>query len=270
MIPRRLLTLASVLSFALGASAQPQPKVVFIGDAFNVLWQQSPQFQANANWVPMGFQAQGPGAGKGTGPALAELQTIVQQGQHPIVHLLVGEADADGGSPGNQDAFLFRAFASNMEGMISMAQKANIKLIIGTIPFTLHGDDIGTFNKWLTLYCNLHNVPLVDYATALSGAGFAASRSPTVPPPVYLTGATDPVSFLPTLTPAGYALITDMAQTQIGLTSGQFKLVRGYLNDVGLPDLEDAESIANVNSVVDGTTFSSHRMANTVTARQGS
>src|SRR6202012_4074098 len=52
----------------------------------------------------------------------------------------------------------------------------------------------------------------------------------------------------------GYNLITDMAETQIGLTAGTFKLNIGYLQDVALQDLENAQSEPNQNTVVDAST----------------
>lgn len=242
------------------ASAQSQPQVAFIGDNLTYEWQQQPQFQANKNWLPYGFNVPfAPGAGRGTAVALSELQQIIANGQKPIIHLLVGQADADGQDDGgNQAALIFAAFATNMEKIITTAQAAKLKIIVGTIPYSALGN-LAPLNLWLFQYCNTHGIPMINYSFALnSGAGFAASRAPVAPQPVYYNPTTNSVPglpSLPTLTSAGYDLITDMAETQIGLTAGTFRLLRGYLNDVTLEDLEDAQSSLNNNTVVDASTI---------------
>jgi hypothetical protein len=238
-------------SFAWGAS-----QVAFIGDNLTYEWQQQPQFRANSNWLRYGFNMPGKiGAGWGTATALTELQQIIASGKTPIIHLVVGQIDADGASPGNQPAFLLAVFASNIEKIIATAQNAHLKIILGTIPYASHGD-VGPLNLWLFQYCGTHGIPIVNYAFALnSGTGFAASRAPVAPPPAYYNPSNPPSgATFPTITSAGWALITDMAETQIGLTEGLFKLVGGFINDVVLEDLENSESVTNSNSFVDGST----------------
>ena len=247
--------------FALNsAPAQQQPQVAFIGDNLTYEWQQQPQFQTNKNWLPYGVNPSGVGAGKGTGAALTELQAIITSGQKPIIHLLVGQADADGvDDGGNQQALIFAVFATNFEKIITTAQAAKLEIIVGTIPYASIGD-VAPLNLWLLQYCNAHGIPVINYDFALNGGqGFAASQGGSVaPPPVYYNQPTTSVQglpSLPSLTSAGYNLITDMAETQIGLTAGTFKLIGGYLNDVTLEDLEDAQSVLNGNTVVDGSTI---------------
>jgi Bacterial Ig-like domain (group 2) len=250
----RIKLLVSCLALVVSAYAQTTPKVVFIGDALTFQWQTSPDFQANKNWLPYGFTTQfGPGCCKGTGPALTELQQIIAMGQKPIIHLMVEEADADGlDDGGNQQALILASYAHNFEQIIQTAQAAKLKIIVGLEPFSIIGN-VGQLNAWTKLYCFAHNIPVVDYASAINGAGFAADRAPTAPAPVFFTA--DPNNlYLNTLTPAGYALITDMAETQIGLTSGAFTLTHGYLGADILPDLEDAETEVGGNSPVDGST----------------
>lgn len=244
----RFLVLAII---AVGAHAQQQ--VAFIGDNLTYAWQQTQQFQANTNWLPYGFTVPfEPGPGRGTEAALTELRAIIATGQKPIIHLMVGQADADGQDDGgNQDALVFAVFAHNMETIINTAQAAKLKIIIGTDPFAVVGN-MGQFNSWLMQYCAAHEIPVVNYAAALRGAGFAASLQPYAP--VFYT-APGPNDFsLPTLTPAGYALITGMAETQIGLTSGAFTLTHGYLSATILPDLEDPQSEVGGNTAIDGST----------------
>ena len=256
-----ITTLAGVLSFAaIGAHAQQQPQVAFIGDTLTFQWETSPQFQANKNWLPYGFTTPFAPGFRGTGGALAELQQIIAKGQKPIIHLMVEQADADGeNAGGNQQAFVLSGYAHYFEQIIQTAQAAKLKIIVGLEPFAFIGP-VSQFNAWTKQYCLAHNIPVVDYASAIEGAGFAANSGGNDPPPVFYTAPPNPTNnplllALPTLTDAGYALITDMAATQIGLTAGTFKLTHGYLNATILPDLEDAESEVNGNSPVDGSTI---------------
>jgi hypothetical protein len=250
---RSILLSACVLSCATFASAQTQ--VAFIGDTVTYEWQQQPQFLANPNWTGYGANIpMAPGAGRGTSAAITQLQQVIAGGKKPIVHLLVGQADEDGtNAGGNQAALIFAVFATNFEKIIATAQGAGLKIIVGTIPYSAQGN-VTTLNQWIFEYCNAHQIPVINYAFALnSGTGFAADRGPTTP--VYYNAASNsPVPTLPTLTSAGYDLITDMAQTQIGLAAGSFSLTGGYLQDVALEDLEDAQSQVNQNTVVDGST----------------
>jgi hypothetical protein len=252
---RRVLLVFGICVGAFLASAQAQ-QVAFIGDDLTYHWQQTPQFQDHHNWLAYGFEVPShPSAGNGTRVAYAQLENILASGQRPIIHLLVGQADLEGiDSGGDQAAFIFAAFATNMERIISTAQAANLKIIVGTIPYAAHGD-LETLNQWLFLYCNSRKVPVVNYAFALnSGKGFAASRPGAFPAPVYYNPRPDPnVEPLsePSLTSAGYDLITEMAATQIGLTSGAFHMTGGYLQSVTLNALEDPEPTVNGNSLFD-------------------
>jgi hypothetical protein len=258
---RIALAILGLFSALNSAPAQQQPQVAFIGDNLTYEWQQQPQFQANQNWLPYGFTPSCyPCAGRGTAVALSELQQIIASGKKPIIHLVVGQADADGvDAGGNQQALIFAVFATNFEKIITTALAAKLEIIVGTIPYASLGD-VAPLNLWLVQYCNAHSIPVINYDFALnSGQGFAASRGPVAPSPVYYNPPTTPAPGLPpnlpSLTSAGYNLITDMAETQIGLTAGTFKLIGGYLNDVTLEDLEDAQSVLNANTVVDGSTI---------------
>jgi hypothetical protein len=251
---RRLSTLVGALLFAAGgAQAQQQPQVAFIGGELTSLWQASPQFQTNRGWEPFGFATNfSPGVGIGTLPALAELQQIIAKGQKPIIHLMVEEADADGADgDSNPQALILSTYAHNFEQIIKTAQAAKLKIIVGLEPFSLFYANVTQLNAWTEQYCLAHNIPLVDYASAINGAGFAANN----PAPAFYTTFPDPngpAQFLPVLTPAGYALITDMAETQIGVTAGTFKLTHGYLNATILPDLDNNTPEVNGNSPVSG------------------
>jgi hypothetical protein len=254
----KLLVSAYLVSLFVTVHISAQ-QVAFIGDDLTYRWQQTPQFQAHKNWLPYGVNIPWhPSAGNGTNVALTQLQAILRSGQKPMIHLLVGQADEDGiDAGGNQSALIFAVFATNMEQIIATAQAAKLKIVVGTIPYSAKGD-LGPLNQWIFQYCNAHNVSVINYAFALnSGKGFAANHgSSQYPAPVYYNPAPDPQAPLtePSLTSAGYDLITDMAATQIGLTEGTFRLTGGYLNTITLDDLEDAQPVLNGNTLVDAGT----------------
>src|ERR1700761_8518395 len=111
LLLRSTLLIAAILSFVFtaGASAQSQPQVAFIGDNLTFVWQQQPEFLTNVNWLGYGvtLPANVPGAGRGTSAALSQLQQIIASGKKPIIHVLVGQADADGvDAGGNQPALI--------------------------------------------------------------------------------------------------------------------------------------------------------------------
>jgi hypothetical protein len=247
---------ACILTLAIAPHHLQAQQVAFIGDDLTYHWQQTPQFQAHKDWLPYGVNIPWqPATGLGTNVALTQLQNIIASGQRPIIHLLVGQADEDAiDSGGNQPALIFAVFATNMEKIITTARAANLEIIVGTIPYSWQGN-LAKLNEWIFLYCNAHGVPVINYANALNGGqGFAANRPPNSVTPVYynppepFTGA---VPADPSLTSAGYDLITDMAATQIGLTAGMFRMTGGYLQSVTLDELEDAQSTINGNSLSD-------------------
>jgi hypothetical protein len=252
---RRLLTLAWVLSFAVaGAYAQAPQQVAFIGGELTFLWQTSPQFQVNKGWEPYGFGTDfGGGISKGTIPALGELQQIIAKGQKPIIHLMVEEADADGAdSPSIQQAYVLATYAHNFEQIVETAQAAKLKIIVGLEPFYLFYANATQLNAWTKQYCLAHGIPVVDYASAINPAWFDGDNQPNLYYTTVPNANGNPALFLPVLTLAGYALISDMAETQIGLTAGTFRLTHGYLNATILPDLDDPQPEVNGNSPVSG------------------
>src|ERR1700761_2922951 len=129
---------ACILTLAIAPHHLQAQQVAFIGDDLTYHWQQTPQFQAHKNWLPYGVSIPWrPTEGLGTNVAFTQLQSIIASGQKPIIHLVVGEADEDGiDSGGNQAAFIFAAFATNMEKIITTAQAADLKIIVGTIPYS--------------------------------------------------------------------------------------------------------------------------------------
>jgi hypothetical protein len=262
--------LSSVLScvFVVGAHAQTQQQVAFIGDGFTWEWQQTPEFKQHPNWIGDGSEVPvGPNRGVlGTTVVLTELQAIIASGQKPIIHLMVGESNSELVAENYDHAAVMAVFGQEFDEIITTAQQAKLKIIVGTITY----GDVADLNKWIFFYCAAHNIPVVNYDFALnSGTGFAASGhaggtsympnpNPYPMAPVYWAGQVEiPDSFpYETLTPQGWDLMTDMAQTAIIQVEG-YKLKSGYLQTVGWSagnGSSPSTSTANANFINTGGT----------------
>jgi hypothetical protein len=253
-------TLAGVLSFsAVGALAQTQQEVAFIGDSITRTWGTEPQFTAHTNWQNYATNIV---IDEGVEEVEAQLQNVIVSGKKPIVHLLFGTGSYLD-SPGNPQSAIFSTWATGFAQIVNMAQEAKLKIVVGTVPYPLLVDD--AINKWIFVYCTAHNVPVVNYAFALnSGTGFAADAGITEPGTNPFNG--QPFQVIPTyysntnfpfqaLTSQGWDLMTDMAQTAIIQEEG-YTVKGGYLNTVvfdgnSIQDFEDYPT-ANTNTVADG------------------
>ena len=147
---------------------------------------------------------------------------------------MVEQADADsvsGGLGGETGPMALSSYGQGFEKIIKTAQAANLKIIVGLEPFSWFGT-VHYLNEWTALYCHSHNIPVIDYASALGGAGLGPYGYKDTQPVYLAQPQSDPNTGQETalLTSAGYDLITDMALTQIGLTTGAFTLKGGYLN----------------------------------------
>jgi hypothetical protein len=265
----RLFAFAAIISCAVtsGAHAQTQQQVAFIGDGLTWEWQQTPQFKSHKNWIGDGSEVRvGPNSGGvGTDAVLTQLRTIIATGKKPIIHLMVGESNSELPSENFDHAAVMAGFGAGFDEIIVTAQQAKLQIIVGTIPYSLLGD-VSDLNKWIFLYCAAHKVPVVNYANALSGAGFAASGhaggttynpnpNPYPVAPVYWAGTVEIPSSFPyeTLTPQGWDLVSDMAQAAIIQVEG-YKLKGGYLQTVGWNGGATSTSTANANFVNTGGT----------------
>jgi hypothetical protein len=263
----KLLTLAGLLSFAVPnvyAATAAQPQIAFIGDALTYQWGQQPQFKKHANWVSYGANIAGAQGDTyvANGAALLVLQGIIRSGKKPVIHLLVGEADSESETPGNQHSSVFAQWAHGWEELITTAQEAKLPVIVGTIPFTFFGEP-ADMNTWILTYCAAHKIPVINYDFALnSRTGFAASGHGNVSPgqplppqvPNYYLSPTPDYPVIP-LSSQGFDLITDMAEVGIGTATGAIKLTSGYLNTVVYYNNEDdGPSFSNINGLIDGGT----------------
>jgi lysophospholipase L1-like esterase len=166
------------------------PIVVFLGDSITAIWgsgQEGPQFAEHPTWIAKGI------SGQNSNQILACFQTDVVDMHPDIVHILVGTNDVYPGwtlgpcdvPAGSQNAIDSPA---NVTEMVQMAQAADIKVILATIPpwgtgpitvgdVAYDADPslsryalIDTWNGWLRQYASDNNIPLVDYHTALEAS----------------------------------------------------------------------------------------------------
>jgi GDSL-like Lipase/Acylhydrolase family len=214
-----VLLSALIPGVASAATATP-PKVVFIGDQFTYMWGNTAPFAANKpNWVNKGWASSVSNCCNGglSGSTEARFQSDVVS-QHPaIVHIMVGSDDL----ASDDDAIMVFGIASNymtsLQQMVTMAKAANIKVILGLEPLAWASEQppySQQLNAIVAAYGAQNNIPVVNYGDALCGCVGSTGG------PAYGAGYD-----LPTLgagpTPAGYALMTQMAEVAILNTLGQ-------------------------------------------------
>jgi lysophospholipase L1-like esterase len=190
------------------------PKVVFIGDDTTLNW-----FPQTDLWINKGV------AGDTSGQMLARFQTDVIDLHPDIVHILLGIYDVSSSTPWRAacgPATGPTATCANLDAMVTMAQAAKIKIIIGT-PTPWGNGSLATqlasqttepqgseeflcqSLRYRPEYDPLYaGIPLVDYNMVLSGGG--PGDSPFLP---NLTdNGIDPNA-------AGYAIMTPLVETAI-------------------------------------------------------
>jgi lysophospholipase L1-like esterase len=238
----------------------PLPKVVFFGDGYTAGW----PLPAGSNWINEGQ----PGIdlnGLDSNEAVAAFESDVVS-QHPaIVHIMVGYNDAleadDATYAGTTPQYI-----NNIATMVNEAKAANIKVILGNISesggYTLATD---LMNAALDAYGAANGIQVINYSDALCGCvgslgGSGIGSTYATGPNGYVvaaallvtsTGTTNSTSdggYVPTA--AGYALMTQMAETAIANLI--LTLKSGYLQDVTLPTYDFVQPYANVNSVSTG------------------
>jgi lysophospholipase L1-like esterase len=204
------------------------PIVVFLGDSITAIWgsgQEGLQFAEHPTWIAKGI------SGQNSNQILARFQTDVVNLHPDIVHILVGTNDVYPGwrlgpcdvPAGSQNAIDSPA---NVTAMVQMAQAADIKVILATIPpwetdpisvgdAAYDADPsvgryalIDTWNGWLRQYASANNIPLADYHTSLE-----ASNHENYIPSLTLDGV-HPSS-------QGYVVMTPVAEEAIAsVTTG--------------------------------------------------
>jgi GDSL-like Lipase/Acylhydrolase family/Bacterial Ig-like domain (group 2) len=196
-----------------------QPKVVFVGDWITYGWPLN-----NPNWINKGLPGNTPQSGPST-EVLARFQADVVSLHPNIVHIMVGSSDAEL----SDDAFFATttpAFLQAIEGMVAAAKAANIKVIFGLEPqYGSYATSVELFNSLVVSYAAQNNIPVINYGDALCQCVGSTSfdASTTVSP-------LNPYLANEIITPAGYALMTQMATAAIGPVGAT--LEGGYLQDL--------------------------------------
>jgi hypothetical protein len=233
MFAKKLLSIAGTLSCALTVSAaNAQIQVAFIGGTTMYKWQDSGTFGGSPayQWEGYGFKVFAPtGPCVETNEALAALQGIIASGQKPVIHLMVGAADAatDDTHPVAQQ---LQSFETCFANVVTTAQNANLKILAGTNPFA-PGNDIDPYNKFIFAYCTAKGIPVIDYQTLLVRANdnFEGTEY-WIPPPIVLNGP--PGSGTPpSITSKGYAIMNALADRAIAQYVGGVTLNGGYLGN---------------------------------------
>jgi hypothetical protein len=236
------LFLTALIPVGAIAATAPKPKVVFYGDALTYNWTQA--FTANPNWINKGAPTIYTSAAMDS--ALAGFQSEVVSLHPAIVHIMFGETDAEDMSP-TTTQFYGPGLLADAQQMVAEAKAANIQVIFGLEPNALP-----QYKAIITMYGAAHNIPVIDYADALSAPGvqtFAGTGYNVAEPDYEAVIGTNgllmanPNDTWPIASPTGQALMTQMAQAVIS-TMG-LKLTGGYLQNVN----EWQGYYTNVNSV---------------------
>jgi hypothetical protein len=255
--------LALFLSAFFSASAATAPKVVFIGDWITYSWTSA--FAANPNWINKGESEIGgqcctePGNATET---LYRFQSDVVSLHPDIVHIMVGAGDAyivyDSGFQ-----LYIPGFLTSLDNMVKEARAANIKVVLGMeSPNFSFEQELEPLNAVIAAYGAANNIPVINYGDALcncvgststltgysmqpqpSGADINNNPYLTPYPTQELDGAVP--------TTAGYALMTQMAETAIA--SMTLTLKSGYLQNSQYPQSNEGTNsngiTLNVNAV---------------------
>jgi hypothetical protein len=249
----RIKLLVFCLAFVVSTHAQITPKVVFTGDRFTYNWQQTPAFKANANWIGAGLNSFGSLFQESTYVADDFQANVINL--HPnFVFIETGSSDISWQTDSTPLGAEWPAAANAIVQMVDMAQKAGIKVILGSVPMGspsspgVPDSNSDYFNNWLQAYAQAVNIPIVNLQYWLQ------SGCPGVSPCAGALATNQPDSFdilIPT--DAGYQFITQLAQTAIA-TYG-LKIKSGYLSDVETINAYNGvlpQNPAQVNSVGTG------------------
>jgi lysophospholipase L1-like esterase len=247
------MLLSALLPVAASAATPAPPRVVFIGDQFTYMWGLTSTFAANKpNWINKGFSTCGTGCqGETSESTAARFQADVVS-QHPaIVHIMIGVDDLAYDDDATMVIGITSGFTTSLQQMVTMAKAANIKVILGleplqwAYPYAIPPDPQQLI-AIVAAYGASNNIPVVNYGDALCECVGSISG------PAYGAGYNLPSPGGPT--PAGYALMSQMAEVAILNTLGQ-QPGGGYLQNIELSDqplniaIPPAPLQSNVNTV---------------------
>ena len=174
------LVLVAFGLLSLSLSAQ---KVVFIGDPITYYWASA--FAANPDWINEGNpNPDGPTFAYGSAASvLARFQSDVVSLHPAIVHILIGQGDADGYNSDEGQTGQAPAFVAGVEAIVQEAKAANIRVVLGMEPLVATNYlPLEPFNSIIASYGAANNIPVINYADALcncigarTGANLGAS-----------------------------------------------------------------------------------------------
>jgi hypothetical protein len=224
----------------LAAAAAPAPKVAFVGDRLNDSWSAT----LPANWID--YDQSG-----GMAPAIAQKPSLI--------HIMIGSALAwdDDATYNLVTGYLEESLIQD----ITQAQAAGIPVIVGIEPVQFIGlDGLPQMDIILDAVATKYRVPIVNYSGAFSnamigyggtayGTGGTAQGFGTL-----LTPTSNNALSVYSPSPAGYAVMTMMAQTAFATVNAQPKSL--YLQDTLIQGNEcsGCSQIPNVNTVSPGNT----------------
>jgi hypothetical protein len=261
-----------------------KPKVVFVGDYVNYQWASA--FAANPNWINQGNPD--PlylgSSNETSGAVLASFQANVVSLHPAVVHLLIGLPDAVTSHDPTYSSTV-PGFLADLTSIVKEAKAANIQVVLGLEPNlpNLNANTLTQINAAIVSFGAVNKIPVINYADALCACVNSTTGSASLEDVngneinaysvAYdnfqqygggpLIGPALPGSFAAypdqvpwdddfIVTPAGYNLMTQMAESAINTMN--LKLVGGWLSDVEAPDentstYEPAIPITNVNTV---------------------
>jgi hypothetical protein len=240
--------------------------VVFIGDYITYYWVSA--FAANPNWINKGSTGVAQfGATSTADGVLAAFQSEVVSLHPDVVHILIGQGDANADDAASTQLSV-PLFEKALEAIVEEAKAANIKVVLGTEPpaFTFEGQ-VEAINSVIASYGAANNIPVINYADALSGtigsrllpgpsSAIGADTfglyggGPYLGPPATLGSFPDNYSLIPTAT--GYNLMTQMAEATVNTMN--LTLKSGWLQNIQQQNSNESTSPpgTNVNTVFPG------------------
>jgi hypothetical protein len=242
-----LFALMPVVASA-ATAAPPKPKVVFVGDYITSQWASA--FAANPNWINQG----NPEAIWLYSVESVNMANVISL--HPAaIHILIGlSASANVEDATQQESV--PAFLNYVDSLVQQAKAANIQVILGLEPAppNIAASFLPQMNAAIATYGATYGIPVINYADVLCNC-VSALGGPATGQYFQENTASFPSSpGLPfdddgTVTPAGYALMTNLAESVIDTTN--LKLVTGWLSDVEAPNESTGLNgpVPNVNTV---------------------
>jgi hypothetical protein len=265
----RWATLALFLSAFFSACAAEPPKVVFIGDWVTYYWDAA--FAANPGWINKGLPGETTGGFGSAEEVLARFHSDVVSLHPSIVHILIGQGDADKIATG-QTSRTLPNFLTGLDAIVREAKAANIRVILGIEPVIVSSTGRMEFiNSIIASYGAEHKIPVINYSDALCGCISARLQ----PYQAYSTGidsfeqfgggpyivappidSSEAQSYPRMVSAIGYAMMTQMAETAVANMT--LTLDGGWLQNVeqkqepGASSSDLLEEATDVNTVGPG------------------